>query len=327
MQHITIPPNTVISIRTIDSVDSRTDQVGQTFRASIDSDVIVDDQIVVPRGADAFLKLTRVSSAGELRGKSELQLQLDRFVVGKKSYAVESNTVERSAAPQGPKTARDAAIGPAIGAAIGAIAGGGKGAAIGAGAGAGAGVAVAAITKGEQVLVPSETRLDFRLEQAFEIEVTPPAPAPTTENRPLSGPRRLGEGPSTSSSADRSHRQDIVDVSGEWELSVAGPQGTRTLKLFLAQDGNNLKGRISDLLRGETSLRGKIDGDSITFMTESSSRGGTIESKYVGTIVGKRLRGTVMMRVITGGYAGRLGRGGRRPSERSAEWTAERVQP
>ena len=35
--------NTSIVVRTIDPVDSRTDQVGQTFRASIDSDVIVDD--------------------------------------------------------------------------------------------------------------------------------------------------------------------------------------------------------------------------------------------------------------------------------------------
>jgi hypothetical protein len=121
VKHITIPVNTLIALRTIDSVDSRTDQVGQTFRASIDSDVTVDDQIAIPGGADASLKLTRVSSAGELRGKSELELQLDRIVVGKKSYAVESSSVERSAAPQGPKTARDAAIGAAIGAAISAL--------------------------------------------------------------------------------------------------------------------------------------------------------------------------------------------------------------
>ena len=41
-RRVTIPANTAIAVRTIDSVDSRTDQVGQTFRASIDSDIIVD---------------------------------------------------------------------------------------------------------------------------------------------------------------------------------------------------------------------------------------------------------------------------------------------
>jgi hypothetical protein len=171
-QRVTLPVGTLIPVRIIDSVDSRTDQVGQTFRASVDADVALENQTVVPKGANATLKLTRVSSAGELRGKSELQLELDRIAIGTASYDVTSNVVERAAKAEGPKTARDIGIGAGIGAAIGAIAGGKKGAAIGAGVGAGSGAAVAAITKGEQVLVPSETRLEFRLEQPVEIVVT-----------------------------------------------------------------------------------------------------------------------------------------------------------
>ena len=52
---------------------------------------------------------------------------------------------------------------------IGAIAGGGRGAAIGAGVGAGLGAASEIITKGDQVKVPSETLLDFTLEQDVSI--------------------------------------------------------------------------------------------------------------------------------------------------------------
>jgi hypothetical protein len=169
IQRVTIPAGTLIPIRTIDSVDSRTDQIGQTFRASVDSDITIGNQLVVLKGADARLNLILVSSAGTIRGKSQLQLQLDRIVVGTNSYVVVSNVVERASAAEGPRTARDIAIGAAIGAAVGAITGGKKGAAIGAGVGAGSGGAVAAITKGEQVLVPSETRLEFRLEQPVEI--------------------------------------------------------------------------------------------------------------------------------------------------------------
>jgi hypothetical protein len=109
-----------------------------------------------------------------MRGQSELELQLDRIVIGEKSYAVLTNVIERTGASEGKKTARDIAIGGAIGAAIGAITGGGKGAAIGAGVGAGSGAAVAAITKGEQVVVPSESLLEFRLEKPVVIEVLMP---------------------------------------------------------------------------------------------------------------------------------------------------------
>jgi hypothetical protein len=59
--------------------------------------------------------------------------------------------------------------GAAIGSIIGALAGGGKGAAIGAGAGAGVGAGSEIITRGAQVKIPSETLLDFTLQQSETI--------------------------------------------------------------------------------------------------------------------------------------------------------------
>ena len=63
--------------------------------------------------------------------------------------------------------------GAALGALIGGIAGGGKGAAIGAAVGGGAGTGVQVFTKGKQVKIPSETRLDFTLQQPFDITYIP----------------------------------------------------------------------------------------------------------------------------------------------------------
>lgn len=51
----------------------------------------------------------------------------------------------------------------------GGIAGGGKGAAIGAGTGAGLGAGSEIMTKGDQVKIPSETLLDFTLQQSVTI--------------------------------------------------------------------------------------------------------------------------------------------------------------
>src|SRR5262249_3638926 len=97
-----------------------------------DQPIVVDGETIFPKGSDVYVKLTKVESAGRLSGKSELELQLDRIFLGKKSYLLESNTFTNTGASQGGRTARTAGLGAAIGAAIGAISGGGKGAVIGA---------------------------------------------------------------------------------------------------------------------------------------------------------------------------------------------------
>jgi hypothetical protein len=195
-RQITVPSGTLISVRMIDSVDSESGHVGQTFKASLDAPITVDNETVFPKGAEAYVKLTKVQSAGNLKGKSELQLQLDRIFLGRKSYTIETNTYDTSGAAQGAKTARTAVIGAAIGTAIGAITGGGKGAVIGGATGAGAGVGIEAVTKGEQVRVDSETRLDFRLEQPLEVTAQSASPIDSSHPRDShSGPLRFGTRP------------------------------------------------------------------------------------------------------------------------------------
>ena len=73
-------------------------------------------------------------------------------------------------ASRGKRTAETVGGGAAIGGLIGAIAGGRKGAAIGAGAGAATGAGVQAVTRGPQVKVPSETKLDFTLKSAVTVK-------------------------------------------------------------------------------------------------------------------------------------------------------------
>ena len=70
--------------------------------------------------------------------------------------------------PSNPWVFEPAACGAAVGSIIGA-AGGGKGAVVGAGVGGGLGAGSEVITKGEQVKMPSETLLDFTLQQELSI--------------------------------------------------------------------------------------------------------------------------------------------------------------
>jgi hypothetical protein len=189
-RQVRVPSGTLVSIRMIDAVDSSTAHAGETFKASLDQPIAVNNDTVFPRGSEVYVKLARVESAGRVRGQSELVLQLDRIFLGKQGYLLDTSSYTTTGASQGTKTAKTAGLGAALGAAIGAIAGGGKGAAIGAATGAGAGAGAEAIRKGEQVRVDSESRLDFRLESP--IDVTIPSPSNNQPRNNPSVPLRFG---------------------------------------------------------------------------------------------------------------------------------------
>ncbi|HLX42386.1 MAG TPA: hypothetical protein VKR43_03085 [Bryobacteraceae bacterium] len=157
---------TAITVRMIDSVDSERDRMGQTFRASLDEPVVdASGNTIIPRGADAMVKLVDDQQSGKLAGKTILTLNLQSVQVNGQTVEINTQNVTEQS---GSRTARSAKVigGTAIaGAIIGAIAGGGKGAAIGTAAGAGAGTVAEVATKGQRVRIPSETRLTFTLQQ------------------------------------------------------------------------------------------------------------------------------------------------------------------
>jgi BON domain len=170
---VTVPAGAIITVRTIDPVDSATNTTGQIFKASLDAPIVVDNRVVVPRGADVYMKLINASSAGHLKGKSELTLALQSVVFQGKAYTVVTSDVSQSGASRGKNSAMKIGGGAVLGALIGGLAGGGKGAAIGAAAGGGAGTGLQVFTKGKQIKIPSETRLDFTLQQPFDITYFP----------------------------------------------------------------------------------------------------------------------------------------------------------
>ncbi len=170
---VTIPSGTVFTVRMIDSVDSSRNHAGDEFNATVESPIVVDSRVVVPHGADARVRLVSVASAGRMTGRSALQLELVGLSFGGSTYTVQSGYYEQHGASRGKRSAETIGGGAGLGALIGAIAGKGKGAAIGAAVGAGAGTAVEAATRGQQVKVPSETKIDFTLKAPITVTVTP----------------------------------------------------------------------------------------------------------------------------------------------------------
>ncbi len=173
VRQVSIPAGTPVHIQMIDSVDSATNHTGDLFHASLAFPIVVNGEAIVPTGADVYVKLTNSSSAGRMAGRSELTLQLARLDFQGKSYALASDDYQDVGKSRGKRTAETVGVGAAVGAVLGGIFGGGKGAAIGAGVGGGGGAAAEAATKGQQVHIAAETKLDFNLQQPVDITYSP----------------------------------------------------------------------------------------------------------------------------------------------------------
>jgi hypothetical protein len=168
---MTVPAGTRILIRMIDSIDSSKQKAGYRFTASLETNLQVDNVVVAPRGTKVYGRLATAESAGRMSGSSALVLELTDIMINGTAYPLLTSSYEVKGQGEGKKTARKVVGGAGLGALIGGVAGGGKGAAIGAAAGAAAGTAVAASKKGEQLSIPSETLLEFRLQQPAPLPV------------------------------------------------------------------------------------------------------------------------------------------------------------
>jgi hypothetical protein len=168
-QKVTIPAGTTLAVRLADTIDSEKNQPGETFRATLNSPLSVEGEVAIPSGYDVEGHIVDVKSAGKFAGQSVVVLQLDRISVGGRSYSIQTDQYKRQGSSRGKNTAEKVGAGAAIGAIIGGIAGGGKGAGIGAAAGGGLGGGVQAATKGQQIKLPTETVLNFTLQNPLTV--------------------------------------------------------------------------------------------------------------------------------------------------------------
>ena len=88
---MTLPAGQSLLIRMIDSVDSKKNNVGDAFHASLETDLLINGVLVARRGADVYGKLDYVKEAGHFSGSAELELQLTSLVVDGQTYPLVSD--------------------------------------------------------------------------------------------------------------------------------------------------------------------------------------------------------------------------------------------
>ena len=114
-----VPAGTRILIRTANSIDSSKQQAGYRFTASLETNLQAGDVVVARRGTPVYGVLGSASSAGRMKGSSELGLELTDIVINGTSYPLMTSTYEIKGKGEGSNTTKKVAGGAGLGALIG----------------------------------------------------------------------------------------------------------------------------------------------------------------------------------------------------------------
>lgn len=166
---LTLPAGTMVTVRTTSFLASNRNKVGDAFTTVLDQPIVVNGFVVARRGQPV---VGRVVVAKKEHEESQLGVVLASMtLVDGTQVPVRTELVKevRPDAGVGGREVAGVATTTGIGAIIGDAAGGGGGAGIGAGIGAAAGILGVALTRGRPTVIPPETVLMFKVDDAVTI--------------------------------------------------------------------------------------------------------------------------------------------------------------
>ncbi|MDR3740663.1 MAG: BON domain-containing protein [Terracidiphilus sp.] len=172
VKQVTLAAGTVVPVRVTETLDTKTTLTNDAFHGSLAGDLMADGVVAIPQGSPILGRVVDAKEAAHFKGSASLTLELTQLTARGQKLSLVTDPYSQQGAGRGKNTAIKAGGGAALGAIVGALAGGGKGAAIGTLAGAGAGTGINAATRGQQVVIPSETIIQFRLQSPITVTVT-----------------------------------------------------------------------------------------------------------------------------------------------------------
>jgi hypothetical protein len=172
VHNVTIAAGTTIPVRITQTLDSATTETGDKFTGVIASDIVENGMVVLPAGTPVSGRVDEAKNATHFKGSSALTISLTSISRRGERIDVATDAYTKQGEGRGKNTAEKVGGGAAVGAILGGILGGGKGAAIGATAGGGVGAGANTVTRGQQVQIPSESVVRFKLSNSIVVRVT-----------------------------------------------------------------------------------------------------------------------------------------------------------
>lgn len=168
---VMLPAGSVVEIRTVERISSKSNLSGDLFEATLVEPLVVDGKTLFGRGSEVHGHLVEVLRPGKVKGRGSVTFALREIRREDTNYTLETNRITIEAESTKGKDAAKVGAASAIGAVLGAVFGGKKGAAIGGATAGGAGAAGVLLSRGKDVEIPAERLFSFRLEKDIEIRI------------------------------------------------------------------------------------------------------------------------------------------------------------
>ncbi len=195
-QPVTIPPGTLLQLRTNEPVASKRARDGEPVQFTVIGDVTYGGVLAIPRGATVHGVISESKKAGELAGNPILGITLTSLDLGGQTYPLTSDEFRVKGPNKAGQTVSNAVGAGIMGTIIGCAVGRGVGCAIGAGAGVAAGTAASAASSGPGVWIPAEALVTFHLNAPLTINpVGPQEAARLAQGLYPGGPQLYRRGP------------------------------------------------------------------------------------------------------------------------------------
>jgi hypothetical protein len=167
---LVVPAGTTVPVILATSISSYKNKTGEDFEGNLAAPIVVNGETAVPKGAKVTGTIVEAKKQGKFKGEALLTIRLTNIRVGGKDYLISTHTWSDTEKGNGKRTAVVTGGGAGAGALIGGLAGGGKGAGIGAAIGAVGGLAASGGTGGQNVNLPAETKINFKLAKSLTID-------------------------------------------------------------------------------------------------------------------------------------------------------------
>lgn len=169
-ERVTLPPNTIISVRIADEINSSKNHTGDIFTGIVDPSVLVHDQVMVPRGTEAHVRMAEDKKGGHIHGKAQVRLELVGLVLNGRRLGVESDQEVRGQGAAAAKAKAEVKSGEHLGSATG-VAGP---------AGSAAGPVIAVFSAAKVEIKPN-SRVEFILAEPFTFARPPVTDVPQAQ--------------------------------------------------------------------------------------------------------------------------------------------------
>ena len=87
----------------------------------------------------------------------------------------------------------------------------------------------------------------------------------------------------------------IVNVAGDWNMSMMTPMGESTCTLSFDQDGETVTVKMTDPMGAPIEAKGTVAGNEVSWSAVSQTPMGKMTFEYKGTVEGDGIKGTATM--------------------------------